>query len=210
MQILSRKDVSQEVKPFSLVQEGPGRFIPRLGSVNLRACGDGRGLLIYFMLGSKLMHFIWNIALSFLGIRVRPLAVTSPPHLQTTGWLHALVCSTGSISLGPLQSKTAAFLVSDWFLGSHSTAVIGHTIISPTCTDLCCTPGCSLPSQWLLSQASDWPDRSNAGLWLAGLLTLHSPFCQSSRVRKCGPGSGEIARYLAKYINLNQSKTSNR
>ena len=196
LQILSRKGCqAAAVKPFSL-QEGPRGFIPCLGSVNLRACGDGRGLLIYFMLGSKLMHFIWNIALSFLGIRVRSLAVTSPRHLQTTGWLHALVCSTGSISLGPLQSKTAAFLVSDWFLGSHSTPVIGHTITSPTCTDLCCTPGCSLPSQWLLSQASDWPDRCNEGFWLAKLLTLHSPFCQSSRVRKCGPG--EIARYLAK------------
>ena len=178
LQILSRKGC-QEVKPFSL-QEGARGFIPCLGSVNLRACGDGRGLLIYFMLGSKLMHFIWNIALSFLGIRVRSLAVTSPRHLQTTGWLHALVCSTGSISLGPLQSKTAAFLVSDWFLGSHSTPVIGHTIISPTCTDLCCTPGCSLPSSgcypWLLigqtavMKGSDWPS-----FWLCILLSASHP-----------------------------------
>ena len=180
LQILSRKGCqAAAVKPFSL-QEGPSGFIPCLGSVNLRACGDGRGLLIYFMLGSKLMHFIWNIALSFLGIRVRSLAVTSPRHLQTTGWLHALVCSTGSISLGPLQSKTAAFLVSDWFLGSHSTPVIGHTITSPTCTDLCCTPGCSLPSSgcypWLLigqtavMKGSDWPS-----FWLCILLSASHP-----------------------------------
>ena len=81
---------------------------------------------------------------------------------------------------GPLQSITAAFLVSDWFLGSHSTPVIGHTITSPTCTDLCCTPGCSLPSSgcypWLLigqtavMKGSDWPS-----FWLCILLSASHP-----------------------------------
>lgn len=180
-------------------------LIPCLGSINLCACGDGKGLLIYFMLGSKLMHFIWNIALSFLGIRARPLCchqsllATICRRLgDCMHWSAAQVCS---ISLGPRQSKNAAFLASDWLVGSHSTTLIGSTLVSrSTCARICaaCLGLVWHPSA-LLSSASYWPGCRSEGLWLAGPLTLHSPFCQSSRVRKCGPGIGEIARYLAKW-----------
>ena len=172
-------------------------------SINLCACGDGRGLLIYFMLGSKLMHFIWNIALSFLGIRARPLCChQSLP--SADDWVTACTgLQHRSLQHQPgTTAEQKCSIPGLWLVG-------GLTFHNPywsnaheplyMCTDLCCMLGFSLASQWLLSGASDWPECCSEGPWLAEPLTLHSPFCQSSRVRKCGPGMGEIARYLAKW-----------
>ena len=141
------------------------------------------GLLIYFMLGSKLMHFIWNIALSFLGIGVRPLcSVTSHCHLQTAEWLHAQVSAA---SAWDHNCSIPCLGLVHWLAFQPSHWSINHAP-NYMCTDICCMPGFSLASQWLLWIASDWSDCCIGVFSLAGLLPLHSPFCQSSRVRKCG------------------------
>ena len=155
-------------------------------------------LLIYFTLGSKLMHFIWNIALSFLGIAIRPSALSLVNAIcrrlsDCMHWSAAQVsaasardhnCSIPCLGLGRLL----AFQPSHWSI-NHAPNYM--------CTDLCCMPGFSLASQWLLwrpligqtavLECSDW-----LGCWLWILLSA-SHFGSGS-----ADWSREIARYLTK------------
>ena len=146
------------------------------------ACGELRGCW-FISCWALNWCILWNIALSFLGIGVRPLcSVTSHCHLQTAEWLHAQVSAA---SAWDHNCSIPCLGLVHWLAFQPSHWSINHAP-NYMCTDICCMPGFSLASQWLLCGASDWSDCCIGVFSLAGLLPLHSPFCQSSRVRKCG------------------------
>ena len=156
------------------------------------------GLLIYFMLGSKLMHFIWNIALSFLGIGVRPLcSVTSHCHLQTAEWLHAQVSAA---SAWDHNCSIPCLGLVHWLAFQPSHWSINHAP-NYMCTDICCMPGFSLASQWLLWIASDWSDCCmECSHWLGCSL------CILLSASHLGSGSADWSGEIARYLMIKDSK----
>ena len=173
-----------DMRPFFLVQMGTCTvWCLQVQSTCVHVVtGEGCWFISCWALNWCILYEILpcHFSVSELG----PSAVTSRYHLQTTGWLHALVCSTGlcSISLGPRQSKNAAFLASDWLVDSHSTTLIGPTLMSrSTCARICAAclglvwhpSGCCpalLIGQNAAVKVPDW-----LSLWLCILLSASHP-----------------------------------
>ena len=110
------------------------------------ACGELRGCW-FISCWALNWCILWNIALSFLGIGVRPLcSVTSHCHLQTAEWLHAQVSAA---SAWDHNCSIPCLGLVHWLAFQPSHWSINHAP-NYMCTDICCMPGFSLASQWLL------------------------------------------------------------